>query len=107
MINEDLAVVYATQAITKLSSETDDAYIKKLIECYNPIIIGDIKMMKKHMFEESDWWENKEEMFKSAINFVINNEDVIEETDLSVLAEMLLAAIGNRMAKFCNDCTNW
>ena len=106
-IDENLAVIYATQAVTKLSSETDNNNIRKLIDCYNPIISGDIEMMKKHMLAESEEWEDKEEIFKSAIKFVINNEEEVDETNLCELAEVLLAAIGNRMTKYCNDCKNW
>ena len=58
MVNEDLAIVYATEAISKLSIETNDNDIKKLIDCYNPII--DMEMMKKHMLEASESWTDKE-----------------------------------------------
>ena len=44
IVNEELAVVYATEAISKLSIETNDNDIKKLVDCYNPII--DMKMTK-------------------------------------------------------------
>ena len=105
--NEDLTIVYATKALTKLTSETKNHITIKLIDCYNPIISGDIEMMKKHMLEESDSWENKEELFKTAIKFVTNNEEVVEESNISELADILLSAIGNRMTKYCNDCKNW
>ncbi|CAL4203620.1 unnamed protein product, partial [Meganyctiphanes norvegica] len=105
MVNEELAIVYATEAISKLGLETNDNDIKKLIDCYNPII--DMEMMKKHMLEASENWSEKESKYKSAIKFVVNDEKVIEETDIGELAEMLLGAIVNRTTKNCNDCRNW
>ena len=105
--NEDLAIVYATKAITKLSSETKDLCIFGLIDCYNPILKGETEMIKKHMLEESIKWKNREEKFKSAIKFVLNNEEEINSNNVEHLAEMLLCAIGNKMPKYCNDCTNW
>ena len=105
IVNEELAVVYATEAISKLSIETNDNDIKKLVDCYNPII--DMEMMKKHMLEASENWRDKERKYKSAIKFVVNDEKEIEETDIGELAEILLGAIANRTAKYCNDCRNW
>ena len=105
MVNEELAIVYATEAISKLGLETNDNDIKKLIDCYNPII--DMEMMKKHMLEASENWSEKESKYKSAIKFVVNDEKVIEETDIGELAEMLLGDIVNRTTKYCNDCRNW
>ena len=105
MVNEELAVVYATEAISKLGMETKNKDIKTLIDCYNPII--DMEMMKKHMLEASENWRDKERKYKLAIKFVVNDEKEIEETDIGELAEILLEAIVNRTTKYCNDCRKW
>merc|ERR1712082_352489 len=47
-------------------------------------------------------------IYKVAIEFVTNNyEDEITEMDISELAEILIAAIKNRMTKYCEDCKSW
>ena len=75
MVNEELAVVYATEAISKLGIETNNTDIKILIDCYNPII--DMEMMKKHMLEASENWRDKERKYKSAIKFVVKDKKEI------------------------------
>lgn len=82
--------------------------IKKLLECFNPLIENEIEQMKKHMFEYSGYELDNILTYKSAIEFVTNNDkDDITETDLGELAEILIAAIKNRMTKYCEDCKNW
>ena len=46
VIDNDMSVVYTTRVLSKLDIETDDINIKKLIDCYNPVLRGDIDMMK-------------------------------------------------------------
>lgn len=106
-VNEQLAIVYGTEALSKLSSETDHYGIKKLIDCYNPICDGDIELMKKHMLDISGFGEDNVFIFKLAIKFVADDDTEIDETDIGELAEILLAAIRTRMTKYCNDCKNW
>ena len=105
IMNEELAIVYATEAISKLSIETNNMDTRKLIDCYNPII--DLEMMKKHILEASESWRDKERKYKTAIKFVMNDRLDIKETDIGELAGMLLAAIVNRTPTFCNDCNKW
>ena len=105
VMNEELAIVYATEAISKLSIETNNMDTRKLIDCYNPII--DLEMMKKHILEASESWRDKERKYKTAIKFVMNDGLDIKETDIGELAGMLLAAIVNRTPTFCNDCNKW
>ena len=107
VIDNDMAVVYSTRVLSKLDIETDDINVKKLIDCYNPVLRGDIDMMKKHMLDVSESWTEKEKAFKNAIRYVLNDENEIIESNIGDLAESLLAAIENRMPTFCKDCDNW
>ena len=76
VIDNDMAVVYTTRVLSKLEIETDDINIKKLIDCYNPVLRGDIDMMKKHMLDVSESWIEKEKAFKMAIRYVLNDEKI-------------------------------
>ena len=107
VIDNDMAVVYTTRVLSKLEIETDDINIKKLIDCYNPVLRGDIDMMKKHMLDVSESWIEKEKAFKMAIRYVLNDDNEIIESNIGDLAESLLAAIENRMPTLCKDCENW
>ena len=107
VIDKDMEVVYLTRVISQLDIETDDINIKKLIDCYNPVLRGDIDMMKRHMLDVSESWIDKEKSFKMAISYVVNDENEILETNIGDLAESLIAAIENRMPTFCKDCENW
>ena len=63
--------------------------IKKLLECFNPMIENDIEKMKKHMLEYSGYGLENILTYKSAIEFVTNNDkDDIKETDLGELEEI-------------------
>ena len=88
---------------SKLVKETDNINVKKLVDCYNPVLRGDIDMMKKHMLDVSESWTEKEKAFKNAIRYVLNDENEIIESNIGDLAESLLAAIENRMPTFCKD----
>ena len=82
--------------------------IEKLLECFNPLIDKDIEQMKKHMLEYSGYELDNILTYKSAIEFVTNNDkDDTTETDIGELAEILIAAIKNRMTKYCEDCKCW
>ena len=108
MINKDLAVVYITRVLSKLEIDTDDVRVKELINCYSPLMGGDFDMMKRHMFDTSDRWEDKDIAFKTAIKYILNdNESEFENSNIDHLAETLLSAIENRMPKFCKDCSMW
>ena len=107
LIDKDLAVVYSTTIVSKLEIDTNNVKIKDLINCYNPVLCGDFDLMKRHMFDASEGWKDKEEMYKSAIMYVLNDGKECEENDIDNLAETLLAAIENRMPKSCKDCKLW
>lgn len=107
VIDGDLAIVYATRVLSKLEIETDNVDIRKLIDCYNPVLCGDVDMMKKHMLDTSDKWKDKEDRFKAAIMYILNDYKECEEKNVGDLAEILIAAIENRMPKFCKDCSLW
>ena len=87
--------------------KTDNEKTKNLIDCYSPVLYGDIDLMKKHMLDLSESWKEKEKAFKTAIRFVVNNDDEIDESNIGELAETLLQAIENRMPKSCEDCKKW
>ena len=69
-----------TKSISILEMETDNEKTKNLIDCYSPVLYGDIDLMKKHMLDLSESWKEKEKAFKTAIRFVVNNDDEIDES---------------------------
>ena len=107
IIDHDLHVVYVTKEISILELKTKDKMIRKLIDCYSPVLYGDFDLMRKHMLDLSEMWTEKENIFKNAIRYVLNNDENINETNIGELAEILLQAIENRMPKQCNDCEKW
>ena len=107
VIDKDLAVVYSTRVISKLEIDTNDRKVIELINCYNPVLYGDFDMMKKHMFDVSEGWNDKEKIYKTAIMYVLNDGKECLENDIDQLAETLLATIENRMPNFCKDCNIW
>jgi len=104
---EHLGIEMETKALSKMVSETKDYGIIKLIECYNHTPDGDVEEMKAAMIGLSGIGDDYATVFKRAIQFVTNDEKEIEETELGVLADILIASIRNRMAKYCNDCKYW
>ena len=46
-------------------------------------------------------------IYKLAIKYVANSEEEINEMDIGELAEILIAAIKNRLMKHCEDCEKW
>ena len=107
IIDKDLSVVYSTRVISKLEINTNDEKVIELINCYNPVLYGDFDMMKKHMFDVSEGWNDKDKIFKKAIMYVLNDGKDCIESDVDQLAETLLATIENRMPIFCKDCDIW
>ena len=101
----ELCLEFETKALSKLVSETKEYGIIKLIECYNQTSDGDIEEMKNSMLSISGIDEEHASVFKKTIQFVTNDENEIMETDLGELADILIASIRNRMAKYCNDCS--
>ncbi|MCP4355943.1 MAG: hypothetical protein GY793_10005, partial [Proteobacteria bacterium] len=59
--------------LRKLIDETTFAGIKTLINCYNPMIVTDIEMIKKHMLESTGLRGEKADVFKLAIKYVTND----------------------------------
>ena len=43
-------------------------------------------------------------IYKQTIKFVTNDDTEIKETDIEELAEILIAALKNKMTKYCEDC---
>ena len=107
-MNENEAFICNTETLTKLLSVTKNYGIRKLIECYHLMNENDIELIKKHMLDCSGYGNENIKIYKLAIEFITNNEkEEINETDIGELAEILIAAIKNRMAKHCEDCKNW
>ena len=104
---ESLGIEIETKAISKMLSETNDYGIIQLIQCYNHTADGDVEEMKAAMIGLSGIGDDYATVFKRAIQFVTNDEEEIEETEFGVLADILIASIRNRMAKYCNDCKYW
>ena len=110
---EEIPFICNTEILTELVKDAKNYGIEtygivKLIECYNPMRGDDIELIKKHMLEYSGYGRENILVYKAAIEFVTNNDkDDISEMDIGELAEILIAAIKNRMTKYCEDCKNW
>ena len=112
-VNDKSTFVNNTKILSKLLKDAEnygiETYgIKKLIECFNPMLENDIELIKEHMLKTSGYGKENILIYKVAIEFVTNNdEDEITEMDIGELAEILIAAIKNRMTKYCEDCKSW
>ena len=106
-MNGNKAFVCNTEVVSKLMDDAKNYGIKKLIDCFNAMFEQNIELIKKHMLDHSGYEEDTIPVYKSAIKYVKNSEEEINETDIGELAEILIAAIKNRMVKHCEDCEKW
>ena len=104
--NADQELIKITIVINDLITKTANDQIKKLIDCYNPLIHEEIDMMMNHISSCYETWQNKEEVLKEAIRYVWPEIDVeIDEiNEAEKLAEILLISIETLMPKYCKEC---
>ena len=81
--------------------------VRKLVEHYKHSCFGNIEDMKIEMLNMEGSDEDKEKLFKQAIQIFVNDKNDIKETGIEELTDILIASIRNRMAKFCSDCQAW
>ena len=106
-MNENDTIGWNTKVVSKLMDDTKDYGIQQLINCFNPLFENDIELTKKHMLHHSGYDKDTIPIYKLAIKYVANSEEEINEMDIGELAEILIAAIKNRLMKHCEDCEKW
>ena len=106
-MNENDTIGWNTKVVSKLMDDAKNYGIQQLINCFNPLFENDIELTKKHMLHHSGYDKDTIPIYKSAIKYVANSEEEINEMDIGELAEILIAAIKNRMMKHCEDCEKW
>ena len=106
-MNENEAIGCNTKVLSILMDKAKDYGVLKLIDCFNALFENDIELIKRHMLDHSGYDKDTIPIYKLAIKYVTNSEEEINETDIGELAEILIAAIKNRMIKHCEDCEKW
>ena len=106
-MNDEKAFVCDSLVLSELMSGTKNYGVGKLIECFNAMFENDVELIKKHMLDHSGYGKDSIPIYKLAIKYVTNSDEEINETDIGELAEILIAAIKNRMTKHCEDCGKW
>ena len=103
-IDERESTVQNVEALSKLISETEEYGMKKLMDCFNPVYKSKVEMIRSNMLNFSGYGKDGISVYKQTIQFVTNDVTEIKETDIGELAEILIAAIKNRMTKYCEYC---
>ena len=92
----------------------NDKLINELIEKFSPIIRNFPEQIKNEMIECSENWENRNEIFIGAINYVKHGrkdsherEETLEGECRESLCELLIREIENRMPKYCRTCKQY
>ena len=111
--DENMCVV-ETRVISGLIESIDEENVRSLIECFNPIIRSSPDHIKQTMLECSDRWENRNNTYIGAINYIAQGrqekssiEEKLEEKSLDELCEILIREIENRMPKHCGQCDEY
>ena len=110
--NADKELIAVAIVINNLVTNAEQDRVKKLIDCYNPLIREEIDMMKDHIISCCKNWDDKNEVLKDAIRHVwpeididLENIDHKDEKDhVSKLVDILLIAIETLMPKQCKEC---
>ena len=68
--NNENDVISTTIVINQLNKKAEQAEVKNLIDCYNPIICEATDVMRGHMLDMCKNWENKEEILNDTIRCV-------------------------------------
>ena len=107
-------VVVDTKIISKLIENIDEEKVKTLIECFNPAIRNNPEYIKEQMIECSIDWENRTDVFKGAISYIVHNSQIgrynvekIKDLGTDILSAILTREIENRMPTFCEKCEKW
>ena len=89
---EEFGSELETEALSKIcfKAEAVNSEVKRLIENY--IEDGDIEEMRNNMLSIGESDEDKEKLFKQAIQFVVNDKKEIEETGIEELTDILIAS---------------
>ncbi|MCP4395358.1 MAG: hypothetical protein GY804_13995, partial [Alphaproteobacteria bacterium] len=103
-LGEEARVVHDVDALNQLMSETLVYGMRKLLDCFSPTYESKVEMIKSLMLDTSGYGNDGISVYKQTIKFVTNDNTDINETDVGELAEILIAAIKNRMTKYCEDC---
>ena len=104
--NAEKELITVTIVINKLIANSAKEKVKKLIDCYNPLICEETDMMKEHMLSCCNDWEDKLDVLREAIRLVWPEIDIeIENTEeTNKLVDILLMAIETLMPKQCKEC---
>ena len=104
--NAEKELITVTIVINKLIANSDKEKVKKLIDCYNPLIREETDMMKEHMISCCNDWDDMSDVLREAIRFVWPEIDIeIEHTEeANELVDILLMAIETLMPKQCKEC---
>ena len=103
-LGEAARKVHDCDALNQLISETKVYGMMKLMDCFSPMYESKVEMIKSHMLDISGYGNDGISIYKQTIKFVTNDNTDINETDVGELAEILIAAIKNRMTKYSEDC---
>ena len=66
--------------------------VRRLIEHYRHSYIGDIEERRNEVMSMGGSDEDKEKLFKQAIQLVVNDKNEIEETGIEELTDILIAS---------------
>lgn len=103
--NPEKELITITIVINDLIQKTSNGHIRKLIDCYNPLIHEETDMMMNHILSCCADWDCKEETLREAISYVWPENDFdLETDDIERLAELLLISIETLTPKYCKEC---
>ena len=105
-VSAEKELIQAAMVLNILEAKTENEKIKKLIDCYNPLIREETDEIKKYMMTCCEDWTNKEEILIEAITYVWPEGDLIKQdiTEYDKLIDILIIAIETLMPKKCKEC---
>ena len=113
--SDDPSYEAETIALSGIQENIEDKLVNELIEKFSPVIRNFPEQIKNEMLECSENWENRNEIFVWAINYVKHGRkdhdgEEIQESEWESresLCEILIREIENRMPKYCRTCRQY
>ena len=105
-LKDEDELIMITSVINVLEQKTKKDYIKKLIDCYNPLIREETDEIKKYIISCCEGWDDKEEKIIETINYVWPDSgmDLRNIKEVGKLAECLIMALETLTPKMCKEC---
>ena len=109
VLSDENELIMVTMVINLLEEKTKIEHVKKLIDCYNPIMREETDMIKNYILQCCKQWDNKEDKLRETIRYVwpengLNLDNIME---VEKLAEFLIMSIEILMPKMCKECDSY